>query len=205
VIDLPPLPSSGLASGWSRGDSEGVSLVTLDGRVLATIEDVGIFEAGRMPPGLLILTRGDKRFWVLDVSAHELRQVSLYRAYQLVQDRVSDSLPRDDFAWSVRAPRGTQVLGQYWQQVSECQKPIAMLRDTADPEASPVTGDPLRAAQPSYALGWTHASEAVVAVARGPCDAGSGQFREGVYAFNGTGHVRQIAIPRGSYVFQMWA
>jgi hypothetical protein len=202
-IELPQLPARGLVAGWSRDNSEGVSLMTLGGRVLATIPDFAIFQAGRMPPGLVILNRGEMHFWVLDVAAHELRRVSLYGADRLVEKRAPSSLPRDAFAWSVRAPGSTQVLAQYWQQVSECQKPVAMVRRAPGLEALPVTGDELTTAQPSYALGWTGRGNVVAAVARGPCDAGSGRFADGVYVFGGE-RPRRIGVPQGSYLFQMW-
>ncbi len=205
VIELPSLPERGVAASWSRANnSEGVSLVTLGGRVIATVRGVGIFQAGRISPGLVILTDGDKYYWVLDVPAHELRRVSPARAHQLVEARGPAYLPSDAFAWSVQAPGGTQVLGQYWQQVSECQKPVAMLRPAPGLEASPVTGDRLAAAQPSYALGWTEAGEAVAAVASGPCDAGSATLHDGVYIFD-SGKAQRLSVPLGSYVFQMWS
>jgi hypothetical protein len=206
VIELPPLTDTGLAALWSRANnSVGVSLVTLRGRVLATVHNVTIYEAGRTPPGLVILNRGDRQYWVLDVSAHELRRVSPARAYKLVQQHGPASLPSDAFAWSVAAPGSTQVLGQYWQQVSECQKPIALLRSGPGAQASPVTGDPLVNAQPSYALGWSDDSEAVVFVARGPCDPGTAQFHDGVYLFDTHGGVQRLKLPVGSYAFQMWS
>jgi hypothetical protein len=184
-------------------DTVGVSLVTLQGRVLATVRGVALYLADRMRPGLTIVTDGKKKFWVLDVSGHELRRVSQARAEQLARAHGPAYLPSEAFGWFSPAPSGSPVLGQYYQQVSECQKPIAMLRQAPGLDATPLTGDSLAHAQPSYALGWTRASQAVAAVASGPCDAGSGALHDGVYIF-GDGRPTPLTVPSGSYFFHMW-
>ena len=204
VIELPALPETGLAAGWSRANAEGVSLVDLRGHTFATVHDAGIYSADRVPPGLVILVMHNDEYWLLDVSAHELRRISAYRAEKLVSERGSASLPHDALAWSVSAPAGPQVLGQYWQQVSECQKPVAVIRPAPGSPLQPVTGDPLINAQPSYALGWVDDDKALVSVARGPCDAGTARFREGVYLFSSDGDAQRLRVPPGSYFFQMW-
>jgi hypothetical protein len=203
VIELPPLTPTGIAAMWSRSNSSGVSLLTTKGRLLAKVQDAIIYSP-LTPPGTVILKIEDEH-WVLDSPAHELRQITAGRARRLVRASGVFPLPRDAFTWSVLAPTSPQVLGQFWQGVSECQKPIAMWRRGTSLEASPVTGDLLTTAQPTYALGWTEASEALVAVADGPCDAGSARYRRGVYAFDQAGGARQISVPPGSYAFQMWS
>jgi hypothetical protein len=203
-MELPRLPKTGLAAGWSRGNKEGVSLLDLRGRIYATVHGAGIYSADRTPPGLIILVMHNHEYWLLDVSAHELRGIRSYRAEKLVSERGSASLPHDALAWSVPAPIGPQVLGQYWRQVSECQKPVAVIRPDPGSQLMPVTGDPLKDAQPTYALGWVDDNKALVSVARGPCDAGTARFREGVYMFSSDGDAQRLEVPSGSYMFQMW-
>jgi hypothetical protein len=188
---------------WSRDDERvGVSLLTLSGRVVATVRDAIIYEP-ISPPGIVVLQIEDELYLTLDASAHELRRVSAGRAYRLVR-RGLGYLPSNAFSWWTPAPHGPQSLGQYWRQVSECQEPIAMLAPRSSSRATPVTGDSLGAAQSTYALGWTGTDQAVVQITPG-CGSGSGPYRDGVYAFDHDGDARRIRVPPGSYVYRMWS
>ena len=138
VIELPPLPGRGVAAMWSRDDNRvGVTLLTLNGRVLATLQDATLYEP-LDPPGFVILEIDSRQQWVLNPSAHELRRISVRRAQNIVGIRGPEFLPSNAFAWWVRAPGGPQVLGQYWRQVGECQEPIAMLRPGSGLGSSPL-------------------------------------------------------------------
>ena len=216
IIPLPSLPKMGLAAMWSRANNEtGVSLLTIDGRVVATVPNVYIWDPNG-PGGRVVLRGSDERgYWFLDVSEHELVRVSQGRAMQLLHPPRSGRLPiparsQGSWAWSTPAPSGSELLAQYYQngygsELSECAKPLAMLQATPGAGLSPVTGDPLGAAQPSYALGWTAKSEPVIAVGRGPCGGPPGGLHEGVYVFGSHGNSSRIPVPKGSYDFQMWA
>ena len=201
---------------WSRANNKiGVSLLTMDGHVVATVPNVYIWDPNG--PGGRVVLRGwhERRFWFLDPSAHELVPVTLGRANKLLHQtrRARFPIPAQSvgsWAWSMSAPSGTEVLAQYYQngygsQLSECAKPLAMLQPTRGADLTPVTGEPLGAAQPSYVLGWTAKSEPVVAVAHGPCGGPSGGLRDGVYVFGSHGAASPVPVPKGSYFFQMWA
>jgi hypothetical protein len=217
VIELPPLPSSGVAAMWSRdNNATGVSFVGLDGEVAATIRNAIIYQSGPLrSPDTLVLALDKTGYWLLDADAHELRRITRSRADQLV---TSDSGPRlpippnstGEWAWVRRSPDGTELLGQYWQNgygafLSECSKPIAMLQGASASAPEPITGQSLGNVQPTNALGWAAPGHAVVEVAVGPCST-SGRFAPGVYIFDGIGQTSQrVRMPTGSYTFQMWS
>lgn len=216
VIPLPPLPTMGFAAMWSRANNKnGVSLLTMDGHIVASVPNVIIWDPNG-PGGRVILRSWDKRrYWFLDTSAHRLIPVTQGGAKKLLQQPPRSRLPIParsvgSWAWSVPAPSGTGVLAQYYQngygsELSECAKPLAMLQSTPGADLTPVTGDPLGAAQPSYALGWTAKSEPVVAVGKGPCGGPPGGLRDGIYVFGSHGEASPVPVPKGSYFFQMWA
>lgn len=200
---------------WSRAhETIGVSLLSLDGRVVATVPNVILFDPANPSGQIILRSEDEKRYWQLDVSAHELVPVTLLRANKL--HRYDTDVPAatpagsvGSWAWSIPAPSGMEILAQYYQngygsQLSECAQPLAMIQPAPGLNASPVTGEPLGAASSSYALGWTPAKEPMVAVT-GTCGAPSGGLRDGVYIFDKQGTSRRVEVPKGSYYFQMWS
>jgi hypothetical protein len=138
---------------WSREDEAiGVSLLTLDGRVVATVPNVILFDSDG-PTGRVILRSEDEtRYWLLDPSAHELLPITLGQAnWHHRTKRVLWPTPARSWgywAWTMPAPNGSEVLAQYYQngygpQVSECATPVAMLQVAPDVDPAPVTGEPL--------------------------------------------------------------
>jgi hypothetical protein len=207
IIELPPLSERGLAAMWSRANNTiGVSLLSLDGRVLATVPNVIIYDATGPSEGVILQSADEIRYWLLDASAHELVPITLQRAMRLHRPaRVRLPHPArspGSWAWSMPAPTGTQVLAQYNRQVSECAQPIAMVQPAPGLAVLPVTGEPFGTAS-SFALGWTAASEPVVEVTP-VCVGPSDRFRSGVYVFDNQGGAERLDVPKGSYVFQMW-
>ncbi len=209
-IELPALPDRGIVAMWSRLDNAtGVSFLSLEGDVIATVRDVVLSQSGG-PPGVVFVQRGE-RYWLLDATAHELRRVSAKQASKLVTrgDRVDLPAPAQStgtWLWSTPAPTGSAVLAAYAEQESECLKPVAMVQHHPGAEPVPITGEPLARAHPSYALGWTLEGKPVAQVASGPCSAPKGGLRDGVYIFHGEGGAgaEAVDVPAGSYRFQMW-
>jgi hypothetical protein len=215
VIELPSLPSTGLAAMWSRpGKAIGVSLLTLRGRVVATVPKVFIWDP-TAPSGIVMLrSKNLNRYWLLDTSAHELVPITEQRGAKLHRKRAHGRLPIPpgsvgNWSWAVSAPSGTAVLGEYYQngygsQYSECATPVAMLESAPGLEPTPILGESLTTVHASYALGWTPTSKAVVAVTSAEC-AGPSPIRPGVYIFDSMGAAPQrVALPRGTYYVQMW-
>lgn len=198
---------------WSREDRAGVDLLSLDGRVLATVPDVTIFNP-TLPPGPLILKeRGrEEIYWRLVPEQDQLLQISEARALRMQQIERPVRLPIPEgshgrWAWSRPAPDRSAILAQLLQngfgsESSECSKPVAMIRTAPGEEPRSVLGQPLGDVDSSYALGWTPKGFPVIAVG-GPCG-GPGEWTNGVYIVSPGEAYLFRHMPEGSYYFRMW-
>jgi hypothetical protein len=215
AIELPSLPRTGLAAMWSRsGHAIGVSLLTLRGRVVATMPKVFVWDP-TSPSGIVMLrSKNLQRYWLLDTSAHELVPITEQRGAKLHWKPSHGRLPIPprsvgSWSWAMSAPSGTTVLGEYYQhgygsQYSECATPVAMRESAPGLEPTPILGESLATVHTSFALGWTPTSKAVVAVTLAT-STGPSPIRQGVYIFGGEGAAPQrVALPRGTYYVQMW-
>ena len=206
-IDLGNLPPSGIVATWTRDDGEGASFVSLDGRVLATVRGATIFGATARPgPVVVQIDKGNgKTFYKLDLEADQLIPISKSQALEIANRKPPQvSLPDPpggggQWGWSLPSDSG-EVLGQWHEQVSECQQPVVVLQEYPGGPATPLTGDTPEAAGGSYGLGW--APDGPVVIVGGPCTGPSG-LRWGVYIFS-PGQPTRIPMSRWSYVYRLW-
>jgi hypothetical protein len=209
-MELPKLPARGIVAMWSRPqNATGVSFVTTQGDIITAVRNANISEPA-IRPGPVILEKqsGRGRFFLLLPKAHQLDAISELRAYSLQRTTRPVSLPTPTggsgrWSWLEPSPNRAQVLGQWMEQISECELPIAAIQRSPGTSPEPFTGGSLPKAPPSYALGWTSDGRAIVHVAAGPCVGPSG-WHPGVYIFNAQGNARRIPMPSGSYAFRMW-
>jgi WD40 repeat protein len=214
IIELPPLPVQGIVAMWSRPNNRfGVTFLTLNGHVVATVRNFTVLGPG---PGSVLLKEyphglyGPGHLYLLEPEKHQLRRAASGRESSLEVKRRQVGLPRPfggvgRWGWSERSPDGLEILAQWYQQVGECSKPVAMLGTTGGntlPSAIPIVREPLAKSTASYAMGWTSENRAVVEIG-GPCG-GTATLGDGVYLFKGTQMLTRVRMPQGSYNFAMW-
>jgi hypothetical protein len=126
VIELPRLPSKGIATQWSTQEGSGVDLLSLEGRTIARLRDFTIANS-LSPPGTVILRREGLKYALL-VAAHQLRQTTLNAGLKPSHIR-RPSLPDSSgsWLWTFRSRDSSDLLGQWQEQISECTLPVAFI------------------------------------------------------------------------------
>jgi hypothetical protein len=200
VIQLPQLPSKGIAAQWSTEGANGVDLLSLDGRRIARLRDFTIANPLSRPATVILRRQAVK--YRLDVAAHQLRETT--RNASLKPSHIpTRRLPGSSgtWLWTDRSRDSSGRLGEWQEQISECSLPVALIEGPTGWVVLTGSTSPADAPQ-SIGLGWT-GGRPVVAVEGGPCN-GVTKPRTGVYVVSSPGQMDRIPTTAGSYAFRMW-